>query len=320
MLTLFPCVHHGDGFLCQRICSSRKPPTEQQYTCFCTGVDSLIPSSSQFSVGTFSNGTKRFFFSLNLIMNLLSLQGALIPKALSHKRLRKISIEVHRLQGAVAPSGKKDKNGTGGTGSYEECIVRFLQPADKETKKAAKAAYKETKHHRPIETASLLAASTSPSVAHDDTSVMEVPGEYHESKNDYLAKPDFDKGWEAKYRFPINCMSIKGTSKSGVFIRIELGSSKHTRQLIFDDTDQAEDFCSVVQQELKLESERGEAKLRLAFAGKDMPVEAKGEITYLMEVVSAWNIPAGDLFSSDPYVIVSMHGKEIHRTKYISKT
>ena len=247
----------------------------------------------------------------------------MIPKVLSHKRLRKISVEVHRLRSGnvVAAGGGENEDGT-----YEECLVRFLQPANKATKRAAKEAHKHQQqhhHHHHREGASLAAPSAASSTINDDTSVAGVPAEYRPSENDYFAEPNFDKGWEAKYRFPIKCMSIKGTTgKSGVYVRVELGQhSTHTRQLIFDTAEEAQDFVSVVEQELKHEKERAEAKFRLAFSGKPLPQEGTHEkITYLFEIVSAWNLPAGDLYYSDPYVIVSLGGKEIHRTKYISKT
>ena len=157
----------------------------------------------------------------------------------------------------------------------------------------------------------------------DDTSVAGVPAEYRATDDHALTD---DKGWLAKYRYPITCMSIKGTThKAGVFIRVELGpTSKHTRELIFDTTAQAEEFVKVVNQELILEKERAEAKLRAAFSNKQLGVsistQTNEKITFLLEVVSGWNLPAGDLFTSDPYVMVH-HGKtEIHRTKYSSRT
>ncbi len=47
---------------------------------------------------------------------------------------------------------------------------------------------------------------------------------------------------------------------------------------------------------------------------------ASGKIQLLIEIVSALNVPVGDLFSSDPYVIVRMGDKEVHRTDYIPRT
>lgn len=253
-----------------------------------------------------------------------SVSGTLIPKALSHKRLRKVSIEVHQLKARRA----SQKNGGGGGGTYEECLVRFLQPATKAVQKTAKAEHREHKQHAN-HTAAASSSSAGPasvksqnhpSVA-DDASVMLGDHEYSNLLHkDYFASPDFDQGWEDKYRFPLSCMSIKGTNKSGVYVKIQLGQSKHTRQLIFDTVEEAEDFCAVVKQETKLEKDRGESKMRLAFEGKDMPAEPTEQITFLLEMVSAWNLPAGDLYFSDPYVIVSHGRKEIHRTKYIPKT
>lgn len=250
-------------------------------------------------------------------------QGALIPKALSHKRLRKIAIEVHRQTNNVNSTGSA-------AGSYEECIVRFLQPASKQVQKAARAAHKKEHKHKAGEASSLMSgAMNSSSVVTgadhaDDTSVAGVPKEYR------IDQAVNEEGWEAKYRYPIHCMSIKGTvtHKAGVFIRVELGpTSKHTRELIFDSTAEAEEFVKVVNQELNLEKERAEAKLRLAFSGKknmssllDIEAETKQEITFLFEVVSGWDLPAGDLFTSDPYVLVHHGKKDIHKTKYLSRT
>ena len=250
----------------------------------------------------------------------------MIPKALSHKRLRKIAIEVHRQT-----NNAKNSSSSAG-GSYEECIVRFLQPATKQVQKAARAAHKEHKHsHKAGEASSLMSggAMYSSSVVTgadhaDDTSVAGVPKEYR------IDQAVNEEGWEAKYRYPIHLMSIKGTvtHKAGVFIRVELGpTSKHTRELIFDSTAEAEEFVKVVNQELNLEKERAETKLRLAFSGKknmssllDIEAETKQETTFLFEVVSGWDLPAGDLFTSDPYVLVHHGKKEIHKTKYLSRT
>ena len=44
-------------------------------------------------------------------------------------------------------------------------------------------------------------------------------------------------------------------------------------------------------------------------------------VKILVEIISASNVPALDTFnSSDPFVIVTMKDKQIHKTKYISKT
>jgi hypothetical protein len=224
------------------------------------------------------------------------------------KRLRKISIEIHRI------------NAGGKEGTYEECLIRILEPANKQIAKVAKALHESQLAQRVTNAVRPVAESVASAITHDDGSVVDVPSEYRVTQNDYFAEPDFDKGWQSKYRFPITCLEIKGTSKTGVYTRITLGHASHTRQLIFDTVEEAEDFCSVVEQECKLEKERGDAKLRFAFSGEKIPKDSNVEITYLFEVVSAWNILAGDVFSSDPYMRITANGKEIHRTKHISKT
>jgi hypothetical protein len=42
-------------------------------------------------------------------------------------------------------------------------------------------------------------------------------------------------------------------------------------------------------------------------------------INLLIEIVSASDLPAADIYSSDPFVVVQEASKEIHRTKVISK-
>jgi hypothetical protein len=50
--------------------------------------------------------------------------------------------------------------------------------------------------------------------------------------------------------------------------------------------------------------------------GRDTPLA----IDLLIEIVSASNLPAADIYTSDPYVVVREASKEVHRTKIISNT
>jgi hypothetical protein len=249
----------------------------------------------------------------------LESQGALIPRALTRKRHRKISVEVHRLrQNNINNNKGNDGKDSTNQNSYEECIVRFLEPATKAEKLAARKRVKDGKPPPRTLGAASVQDTTLGGLDDDASTAAGVPAEFLDAKNtDFFAKPNFDKGWEAKYRFPLKNMSIKGTSKTGVFVHVQLGHVHQTRQLIFDSVEEATDFVSVVEQEFKLEADRGATKLRLAFAGKEPP---KAEMTFLVELVSAWNLPAGDLYWSDPYVIVTLGGTQVHRTKHISKT
>jgi hypothetical protein len=125
-------------------------------------------------------------------------------------------------------------------------------------------------------------------------------------------------GWKPKYRFPIDLITIKGQHKTGVTVCVQVRQIKQTRELIFDSRQEANDFVEEIEKQKSLEGERTEAKLK-ASLGK-VVLKPQEEITFLIEIVSGWHIPAGDLTSSDPYVICSIKGKEVHRTKYIAKT
>jgi hypothetical protein len=235
-------------------------------------------------------------------------------------------------------------SGTSGGDYYEECIVRILVPGNAQEKRAARKRAKDKDHN--INTNGTSKKSTFfgghdehdsdlDDEAEDDVSTMAgMPREYmdHDGHhNIYTRSSDTyeNKGWVCKYRFPIKSMSIKGTLRTGVFIHVQLGHSiKQTRQLIFDTIEEADDFQSVVAQELVLEQERAQDKLRVAFkqgnksgaGGGVLPLNVGEQVTFLLEMVSGWDLPAGDFYTSDPYVIISFNGKEIHRTKYIPKT
>jgi hypothetical protein len=71
------------------------------------------------------------------------------------------------------------------------------------------------------------------------------------------------------------------------------------------------------------EERRAAAKLK-ASLGSDQ-VALHRELTLLVEIVSAWDLPISDISatgkgSSDPYVQCFLNGKEVHRTKHISQT
>lgn len=50
--------------------------------------------------------------------------------------------------------------------------------------------------------------------------------------------------------------------------------------------------------------------------------KSKQSIRLLIDIVSAWDLRVADILSqsSDPFVIITLGKKEMHRTKYISKT
>lgn len=144
-------------------------------------------------------------------------------------------------------------------------------------------------------------ASTSPGFLDKDSALFVTPD---------------DVGWKSKYRFPINCLNIKGTHKSSVMVELTIDRSKEVRELIFDSPEESDRFQATVKRELSLEGIRGEKKISAALG--DNKIEASDVITFLFEIVSGRNLPVGDFMSSDPYVRCFLNGKEVHRTKHIS--
>ena len=210
---------------------------------------------------------------------------------------RKISIEVHQRDGV------------------EEAIVRVLDPESKQERRAFNRRARQLRRQ-------VGRAAADDSAAEDSSSVAStvVPPEF--SVQNY-ASPDFDKGWVAKYSIPFRAIAVKGTRKTGVWIQVTMGEKKELREVIFDTMEDSERFQAVLQEEAAKEKERAQAKVAAALKGKDgkmVEVTAGEPITFLIEVVSAWDIPAGDFTSSDPFVVCKLDGKEVHRTKYISKT
>jgi hypothetical protein len=69
-----------------------------------------------------------------------------------------------------------------------------------------------------------------------------------------------------------------------------------------------------------------EMKSRALFESNSYGPQSSGgrdatlDINLLIEIVSASNLPAADIYTSDPYIVVREASKEVHRTKVISKT
>lgn len=247
-----------------------------------------------------------------------SIKGALVPRILVGKRRRKVSIEVHQIDND--PNAKKKANGE--RNSYQECIVRILSPANKQIRDESA---KKRREKRRLLRKDQVEDPNDPLVEEgdeedddDDASTVSHPA-MMDSMTSNFAKPEgLFEGWEERYRFPLRYITIKGTLRTGVFVQITLGRNKQTRQLIFDTMDEAEEFRDYLAMELEREQERNDGKLKVVFHGHKPP--EKKEITFLLEVVSGWDLPVGDLKSSDPYVIVSFLGQDIHKTAVIEKT
>lgn len=158
-----------------------------------------------------------------------------------------------------------------------------------------------------------MADSSINSEEEDDNSVF-TPVELMSSG---LPLPELGAGWKAKYRIPLRSLSIKNQSNMSVFLHVEQDELKQKRELIFGSKKDAADFVSAFKREEVREPKRLDVKLKGSLGGIQLK---RGEkLDLLIEIVSGWSLPIADLSSSDPFVICSINGREVHRTKHISK-
>lgn len=125
-------------------------------------------------------------------------------------------------------------------------------------------------------------------------------------------------GWKPKYRIPCQSITVKLHHKKSVFLYIEIPKLKQEREIIFDTLEDAQKFCNTLEEEHALETARTEKRLQAVLGSIKLPPFET--ITLLVEIVSGWDLPIGDLSTSDPYVICMLGHREVHRTSYISST
>jgi hypothetical protein len=125
------------------------------------------------------------------------------------------------------------------------------------------------------------------------------------------------EGWRAKYKLPINTVSIKSVHKKDVLIITEYGHVKHSRDLIFDSEQAANEFAQMIEMQKEAGQDRAKIKLRHALGG--LKITPSEELTLLVEIVSGTDLPVADLSSSDPFVVCFFNDRVVHRTDFVSK-
>jgi hypothetical protein len=211
--------------------------------------------------------------------------------------------------------------------------VSLLFPEDKAVEKASKKAgiAARLRRKKGLPVAAAPSGTIVGDAANEDNSLLEMDEDHNDDSSvstTAVDLPDEFKdtgaiipqlvGWKPKYRFPVSMIIVKGQHKTGVTVAIEVGHIKQTRELIFDTRQEANDFVEMIEKQKSLEGERTEAKLKASLG--DVVLKPMEELTFLIEIVSGWHIPAGDITSSDPYVKCSILGREVHRTKFVPKT
>jgi len=254
----------------------------------------------------------------------VSPQGALVPRVLQKGRHRRIlAVEVHRVKQQQPPSPQHGRKKKEADASYEECSVRVLIPTSTEEKRAAKKRAKLARRlaHEGGDTSEAEGVEVSLLEDSDDDSTVGVSPEFMDTGST-LRLPDADggtKGWKAKYRFPMKAITVKSTRKNSVTVEVKLGLKRQVREILFDTRETAEKFQALVERQGKLETERAEQKMKVAMGG-EKSIRMDENLTFLVEIVSGWDLPAGDFTSSDPFVSCLIDGVQVHRTDFIPKT
>ena len=241
-----------------------------------------------------------------------SFRGSLIPKALTkRRRRRKVSIEVHKI--IVEDGQQQQQQQQQPVRSYEECIIRVLNPPAPPPRSPASGGGGGGGGPRRLTDDDLMSDDDDASTT---TTTTGVSPEYL-SQGQYVTANY--EGWKLKWRFPVNAMTIKGWHRSKVIVQIRLGSAKvQLRELIFDSVSQAEQFRKELGAQHALEDRRRQARLEAQLGGQRL--EENETLTFLVEIVSGWNLPVGDVTTSDPFVKCTFNGTTILETKHISKT
>jgi hypothetical protein len=181
-----------------------------------------------------------------------------------------------------------------GEGYYEECVLRILSPP--RAKKSAKKVHAEDEDF--------------------DDDVSTVAGAEFADTDNLDSDPRYE-GWKAKYKVPIRACSIRNVHRRDVHVQVKYIEIKHDRTFVFNSEEEASSFAQMVDAQKEAEEKRSSIKLKHALDG--IRTEPGEEVTLLVEIVSGADLPVADISSSDPFVICYFNGKEVHRTKHISK-
>jgi hypothetical protein len=120
----------------------------------------------------------------------------------------------------------------------------------------------------------------------------------------------------------INPHTPPGGIVSGMALLNQMGANKksRTREITFQSEADAINFDKLIRNEKKIAAQKSRKKLKDAIG---QSIDPGATIKLLVEIVSGWDLPVGDMISSDPFVVVKMgphYEREIHRTKHLSKT
>jgi hypothetical protein len=157
------------------------------------------------------------------------------------------------------------------------------------------------------------------------------PGRHSEDDDETTAVGDEEVGggWVVNRKYDLDdveeeALSIHGTSWE---TKLGRGSSVEVKEFQFGSEQALQGFLRDMNRLRALEKEMAAMRIqdfqkasrdKQHIAGSSSLIDE--DVNLLVEIVSATDLPAADFTSSDPYVVVWLGKKEIHRTKRISKT
>lgn len=135
-----------------------------------------------------------------------------------------------------------------------------------------------------------------------------------------------EEAWLISHKVRLKDVTIKDVHNKRITLELKYdkyASDGVDRYFTFRTEEEALDFLQVYRHELYINNEREEHDLEKAVETigiHDITKIKNEQLDLLVEICGAEDLHPGDLNSSDPYVVVKFGEKEIHRTKYISKT
>jgi len=220
-----------------------------------------------------------------------SLKGTIVPEIMSYRR-RRISVEVYKKSNSfnITNDGKDDD---GDSGFYEACYFIMMNKVSQQ-----KGRNEENG---------------------DGTSISNFNrDEYSICRQSSVMQSSFD-GWEIRYKFPLKSISIENKKRNSATFGFQHQGKVHQRKIKFDTEDEMKECTQHITDLLKEETSRLNAKYETSIEGLQKSVMSREVITFLVEIVGGIELPAGDIKSSDPYVVCYYDGAKVHKTKHISK-
>jgi hypothetical protein len=200
-------------------------------------------------------------------------------------------------------------------------LCRILVPASKQLARQYRreAFFKFHNHEGSLEEFGIENKEVQDALHLDDDDDMSVVQELSAGEHVADRGGKVYEGWKGRYSIPIIGCIIRSQKKSVVSILISHRNVKQERDVLFDTVEDARKFCQEVEKQQRLEEDRLEGRLHAALGDiKSLPKHEN--LSLLIEVVSAYDLPIGDFSSSDPFVIAMVGHEEVHRTKHVSNT